>query len=160
MHPTWPSLSTQASPGACAWPYHGRCGRPCRGHSGRVAGPQPCHVAGAPLRRVVAWLAVSRHSSLISSPILVTIQLMYCDANAQQSGSPCHDIINCIVTFTFCLSSLLLYHNTIGVLRHNPSLANLHSRTPKSRYNPFCHDTNSASPRPNQPWCHDTMIVS
>ena len=66
------------------------------------------------LCRVVAWL----WPSLISSPLLVTIQFMYCDTNAQQPGSPCHDTINCIVTFTPCLSSLLLCHNTIGVLRH------------------------------------------
>ena len=136
-----------------SWPQ-----RQCRGRGPRLCRKACGRVASAPLRRVVAYNFCA--DSLISSPLLVTIQLMYCDTNAQQPGSPCHDTINCIVTFTPFLSSLLLCHNTIGVLRHNPSLANLHSRTPKSRYNPLCHDTNSASSRPNQPWCHDTMTVS
>ena len=50
-------------------------------------------------------------------------------------------------------------HNTLYVLRYSPLPSLLHSRKPKSRYNPFCHNTISASPGQTSHLSHNTISV-
>ena len=60
----------------------------------------------------------------------------------QPNFCSCQDTTNCIVTFSpaYCLAFISITIQ-FGVLRHNPPLANMHSKTAMSRYSMAYCDT-------------------
>ena len=125
--------------------------RPCA--RGPCRGPAACRVVGPGGR--VAGLLLALHGCVVTYvatqwPCLLPL-LVLCIAIQflQQPCFSCHDTINCIVTptakplllprYTWCIAThsptFISVTIQFGVLRHNPPLANLHYRTPMSRYN-------------------------